>query len=121
LLFVENYRHERLHVPRLSLQRGLGWWEQHFAVPIEGEPPVVKNSEPNTVDVTDRIATKISQVIKLLNRTEGASLEEMSSLASWLPHSTRAFLTGLKKKDHVISSDKVDGMRRYRIVPPVSQ
>jgi Protein of unknown function (DUF3489) len=121
LLFVENYGHKRLHVPRLSLQRGLGWWEQHFAVPIEGEPPVVKNSEPNTVDITDKIATKHDQVIELLQRHNGASLEEMSTLANWLPHSTRAFLTGLKKKGHDVSSDKVDGMRRYRIVTLVSQ
>ena len=82
---------------------------------------MVKNSEPNTVDITDKIATKINQVIELLKRPEGASLEEMSSLANWLPHSTRAFLTGLKKKGHVIISDKVDDKRRYRIVPPVSQ
>lgn len=82
---------------------------------------MVKNSEPNTVDITDKIATKISQVIELLKCPEGASLEEMSTLANWLPHSTRAFLTSLKKKGHDVSSDKVDGMRCYRIVPSVSQ
>lgn len=82
---------------------------------------MAKNSEPNAVDTTDKAATKVSQVIELLKRGDGASLEEMSSLASWLPHSTRAFLTGLKKKGHDVSSDKVDGMRRYRILPAVSQ
>ena len=82
---------------------------------------MVKNSEPNAVDKTDKTATKVTQFIGLLQRHNEASLEEMCSLASWLPHSTRAFLTGLKKKGHDLSSDKVDGMRRYRIVPPVSQ
>ena len=82
---------------------------------------MVKNSEPNTVDITDKIATKISQVIELLKCPEGASLEEMSTLANWLPHSTRAFLTGLKKKGHVIISDKVEDQRLYRIFPSVSQ
>ena len=82
---------------------------------------MVKNSEPNTVDITDKIATKISQVIQLLKHPEGASIEEMSALANWLPHSTRAFLTGLKKKGHDVSSDKVYDPRRYRIVPPVGQ
>jgi len=82
---------------------------------------VEKDSNTNTVDITDKIATKISQVIELLKRPDGSSLEEMSALANWLPHSTRAFLTGLKKKGHDVSSDKVDGVRRYRIVPSVSQ
>jgi Protein of unknown function (DUF3489) len=60
--------------------------------------------------------TKHSQVVDLLTHKHGASLEEMSTLANWLPHSTRAFLTGLKKKGYLIDSDKVDGIRRYRIV-----
>ena len=51
----------------------------------------------------------------MLLRDEGASLEEMSALANWLPHSTRAFLTGLKKKGYEVTSDKVDGVRRYKI------
>ena len=58
--------------------------------------------------------TKHHQVIDLLNREAGASIEEMSSLANWLPHSTRAFLTGLKKKGYTVASDKSDGVRRYR-------
>jgi hypothetical protein len=39
----------------------------------------------------------------------------MSTLAGWQPHSTRSFMTGLKKKGHVIESDKIDGVSRYRI------
>ena len=61
--------------------------------------------------------TKNQQVIDLLSREGGTTLEEMSTLAGWLPHSTRSFMTGLKKKGHVIKSDKIDGVRRYRIVP----
>lgn len=60
--------------------------------------------------------TKNRQVIDLLSQRGGATLDEMSTLAGWLPHSTRSFLTGLKKKDHIIESEKVDGVRRYRIV-----
>ncbi len=60
--------------------------------------------------------TKNHQVIDLLAREGGATLEEMSTLANWLPHSTRSFMTGLKKKGHVIESDKVADVRRYRLV-----
>ena len=58
--------------------------------------------------------TKHQQVIDLLSRDHGASLKEMSNLANWLPHSTRAFMTGLKKKGYILTSDKPDGVRRYR-------
>ena len=58
--------------------------------------------------------TKHQQIIDLLKRDAGASLEELSALANWLPHSTRASLTGLKKKGYITASDKTDGVRRYR-------
>jgi hypothetical protein len=35
-----------------------------------------------------------------------------------VPHTTRAALTGLKKKGYAISSDKVDGVRTYRGIAP---
>ena len=69
------------------------------------------------VDRGTAIAPPVStkqQVIDLLCRKGGATLEEMATLATWLPHSTRAFITGLKKKGYAITSKKVDGVRRYR-------
>ena len=60
--------------------------------------------------------TKNQQILDLLSSEEGATLEEMSTLANWQHHSTRSFMTGLKKKGHVIESDKIDDVRRYRIV-----
>lgn len=58
-------------------------------------------------------ATKSAIVIELLMRREGATLEAMVAATGWLPHTTRAALTGLKKKGMTISSEKVDGVRRY--------
>ena len=59
--------------------------------------------------------TKHHQIVDLLLREGGATLEEMSTLANGLTHSTRAFLTGLKKRGYEVDSDKVDGVRSYRI------
>lgn len=73
-------------------------------------------AKPPPRSATPEPKTKNQQIIELLSRDGGATLEEMSALASWLPHSTRSFITGLKKKGHIIESDKVDGIRRYRIV-----
>jgi hypothetical protein len=74
-------------------------------------------AKPTAQSAKPEPTTKNQQVISLLSREGGATLEEMSTLAGWLPHSTRSFMTGLKKKGHVIESDKVDGIRYYRIVP----
>lgn len=74
----------------------------------------------NTVAKNTGVATKAVpptknyQIVDMLNRDTGATLEEMSNLANWLPHSTRAFMTGLKKRGYAITSDKTDGLRRYR-------
>ncbi len=63
------------------------------------------------------ISAKQQLVVNLLKQDCGATLKEIATLANWLPHSTRAFLTGLKKKGYVIESDKIEGIRRYRIMP----
>ena len=62
--------------------------------------------------------TKQQQLAALVVRDEGATLDQMIAVTGWLPHTTRAALTGLKKKGYAISSDKVDGVRTYRAVAP---
>ena len=62
--------------------------------------------------------TKRDQLAALVIRDEGATLEQMIAATGWLPHTTRAALTGLRKAGYVIDSDKVDGVRTYRAVAP---
>lgn len=57
--------------------------------------------------------SKSAKVIALLQREEGATLSEMVAETGWLPHTTRAAMTGLKRKGHTITSIKTDGVRRY--------
>ncbi len=59
--------------------------------------------------------TKIGKVIALLDRKDGATLDEMVEATGWLPHTTRAALTGLKRKGHTIERDKRDDKACYRI------
>lgn len=63
---------------------------------------------------------KSDLVITLLKREGGASLNEMVAATGWLPHTTRAALTGLKKKGHQLVSEKADGVRRYQIESSVA-
>ena len=68
-------------------------------------PPEVKRGE-----------TKQTRVITLLGRDSGASLSELIAATGWLPHTTRAALTGLRHKGFVLDRDKrVDGTTTYRI------
>lgn len=62
--------------------------------------------------------TKRGQLAALLVRDEGATLDQMIAATGWLPHTTRAALTGLKKHGYAIDSDKIDGLRTYRAVAP---
>lgn len=57
--------------------------------------------------------TKATLVLDLLSRIEGATLDQMVAATAWLPHTTRAALTGLKKKGHTIERRKVDGLTTY--------
>ena len=60
--------------------------------------------------------TKIGKVIALLERKDGATLDEMVKATGWLPHTTRAALTGLKKKGYTIKRDKRGDVTCYHIM-----
>ena len=65
--------------------------------------------------------TKVSQVLDLLQRREGATLDQLVEATGWLPHTTRAALTGLKKKGHAVTSDRAEGEARvYRVVTTIA-
>jgi len=57
--------------------------------------------------------TKAARIVALMQRAEGATLDEMVAATNWLPHTTRAAMTGLKRKGQTITSIKADGVRRY--------
>ncbi len=63
-------------------------------------------------------SSKIAMVTNLLRREEGATLTELVEATGWLPHTTRAALTGLRKKGHGIVRESRDGASCYRIAEP---
>jgi hypothetical protein len=60
-------------------------------------------------------ASKTSSVLALLQRDDGATMTELIETTGWLPHTTRAALTGLRKKGHAIERGKRDSDTCYRI------
>jgi len=78
--------------------------------------PEVEPSSGFAETALPKAPTKVSQIIALLQRPEGATLDEMIAATSWLPHTTRAALTGLRKKGHSIDKAKRNDVTCYRIV-----
>jgi len=74
---------------------------------------------PDTIEIkptTKQHASKIGLVLELLLRVDGATIEQIVEATGWLAHTTRAALTGLRKKGHVITSEKREGAGRvYRV------
>ena len=72
--------------------------------------------------IVPRAGTKIAGVIEMLGRAEGATIDELVVKMGWLPHTTRAALTGLRKRGYQLTSDRTDRARGsiYRIssAPP---
>ncbi len=58
--------------------------------------------------VSPRAGTKVAAVIALLGRAEGATIGELVETTGWLPHTTRAALTGLRKRGFALSADRTD-------------
>ena len=60
---------------------------------------------------TPRGGTKLARVLELLQRDCGATLEELIAATDWLPHTTRAALTGLRKRGCSVTLDRSDKER----------
>jgi hypothetical protein len=60
--------------------------------------------------------SKLAEVISLLGRKKGAGIEELIAVTGWLPHTTRAALTGLRKRGFTIERSRNEQGTVYRIV-----
>ena len=65
--------------------------------------------------------TKLALLVAHLSAPGGATIAELCRATGWQPHSVRGGLAGaLRRKGHVIRSEKEGGQRRYRIEEPVT-
>lgn len=78
-------------------------------------PPAASSSTARSS--SPREGTKLAQVIAMLERTEGAAISELMIATGWLAHTTRAALTGLRKRGYTVELEKGAGTQesRYRI------
>jgi hypothetical protein len=71
------------------------------------QPSVVRSPRPDS---------KLDCVVAMLARPDGASIDELITALNWLPHTTRAALTGLRKRGYALNTIRITGApTRYRI------
>jgi hypothetical protein len=59
--------------------------------------------------ITPRAGSKLRQVIDLLQRSQGATIPNLIEATGWLAHTTRAALTGLRKRGYAVARERADG------------
>ncbi len=93
---------------------------------VLASPPVESAGSSETAGTESAAATsasgpsptapsKTTTILALLRSEDGATLNEMIAATGWLPHTTRAVLTGLRKKGHVIERGERDDVTIWRI------
>jgi Protein of unknown function (DUF3489) len=68
-----------------------------------------------TPPAVPRAGSKLAEVIDLLSRDQGATIGELMAATNWLPHTTRAALTGLRQRGYEIERSRSDRVTRYRV------
>jgi len=73
-------------------------------------------SEASGAPLVVKPRSKTAVVEDLLQQSDGATLDELCQATAWLPHTCRAFLTGLRKKGRSVErSKRKDGVTIYRM------
>jgi hypothetical protein len=80
------------------------------------EPTVETGEQTQAASNTDAAGpTKAALVLSLLHREQGATLAELVEATRWLPHTTRAALTSIRKKGHAVVRGKRDDVTCYSV------
>ncbi len=97
------------------------------AIGVEPEADGSGAEEPSSSDAQEgapadaslgspRAGSKQALVVSLLERESGATIGDLVGATGWLPHTTRAALTGLRRKGYALGKSKrADGATVYRI------
>ncbi len=81
------------------------------------KPAVRKVAKRDAKDAGPRPGSKLAKVIAMLGAKAGATIDAIVKATGWLPHTTRAALTGLRKRGYRIEKEsRTDGRTAYRIV-----
>jgi len=77
----------------------------------------VARKTPSPKAASTKSHTKQDQLLALLRRPQGTTIEHAAKTLDWQPHSVRGIISGVLKKrlGLTITSEKEDGGRVYRV------
>jgi hypothetical protein len=76
---------------------------------------VVKPKPEATQAVTEPKSSKKDKIFALMQRPEGATIEEMVKVSDWQSHTVRGFLSMQKKAGKNVTSERIGDTRKYFI------
>ena len=92
------------------------------AIPTPVDPvPAPAATVPATEDAASDVVPpsqpsgKLGNVLQAISADTGATLSELVALTGWLPHTTRAALTGLRKRGFTVELAEQQGRKAYRL------
>jgi hypothetical protein len=87
------------------------------AAPAKKAPKAKTGAKQDEAPAGPREGSKTAQVVEMLKRKNGATLEEVMEKMGWQKHTVRGFMAGaMKKAGFTVESFKSDkGERTYRI------
>lgn len=119
-LVIRGFAEERETDDAVSVQRADGDMRYGVFITDAGLGVIDTGREVDLEEPAPAAARPVRQsksaaVIALLERDNGATMADLIATTEWLPHTTRAALTDLRKKGHVIERGKRGGQTFYRI------
>ena len=80
---------------------------------VEPARNVGAKANPALAATAPRRGSKLADVLAMLGRKDGATIEELILATDWLAHTTRAALTGLRKRGFQIERRRDEKVTRY--------
>jgi len=80
------------------------------ATTIDDQPAVLPQRQ-----AASRAGTKQDLLLQLMRRDQGATINDLMAATGWLPHTTRAALTGLRRKGYPLTRTSSPAGSIYRV------
>ncbi|WP_018043880.1 DUF3489 domain-containing protein [Methylobacterium sp. 88A] len=116
-----NLRKTKLAVEVVVTEDELHWHQDQrgpigLRLTTAGRESIGLDAGPDSAGTKPRTGTKQALIIAMLRRDDGATVADLMAATGWLAHSTRAALTGLRKRGMILTKGcDAEGRTVYRL------